>query len=66
MNGLTFTAVNEKKRTYIFPDADITFENVTGICVRDSGTHRLELADGNKVIVPAKWIAIVLDGEWKF
>ena len=39
----------------------ITLKNVTGLCVRPSGTHRLETADGRKWIVPPGWLAIELD-----
>lgn len=52
----------ERKRTYHY-DGGKSFEvtNVVALCVRPSGTHRLETADGKKWIVPAGWLAIELD-----
>lgn len=56
----------ENSRTYLFPKgAELTVFGVTKICVRPSGTHRLESAGGFKYIVPAGWIGIRIDaGEW--
>lgn len=51
----------EKKRTYIFPSGKVELLNVTAICVRPSGTHRLETQDGRKWIVNPGWLAIELD-----
>lgn len=50
----------EKKRTYIFPNGRVEFENIKAIQVRKSGGHRLELESGEKVIVNSGWLAIVL------
>lgn len=57
---LSFTEVKngEKSRTYIFGSESVTIENVIRICVRPSGGHRLETADGSKYIVNAGWLAI--------
>ncbi len=56
------TIIGEKSRTYIFPNAELVIENVTGICVRPSGTHRL-IAQGGKFIVNTGWIAINIDAD---
>lgn len=53
----------EKKRTYHFPGRSITLKNVVALCVRPSGSHRLETADGRKWIVPPSWLAIELEVE---
>lgn len=46
----------ERSRTYVYAlkgggEFRTTLENVTAVCVRPSGTHRLETADGRKHIV---------------
>lgn len=57
----------ERKRTYHFPGRSLTVENVSAICVRPSGTHRLETADGKKFIVAPGWLMIELDMDaWTF
>ncbi len=57
----------ERRRTYHFPGGKISVENVTAICVRPSGTHRLETSDGKKYIIPAGWMAVELDMDaWTF
>jgi hypothetical protein len=57
----------KRGRTYLFPSGKVAFENVVAVCVRPSGTHRLELADGRKVIVNPGWLAVELDmDEWTF
>jgi hypothetical protein len=53
----------EKSRTYHFANGDFTVANLARICVRPSGTHRLETADGKKYIVPAGWLAIEVVAE---
>ena len=60
---LIFTKLDkpERKRTYHFPGHTITIENVVTVCVRLSGTHRLESADGRKWIINPGWSAIELD-----
>lgn len=60
-------AETEKSRTYHYAGHSLTIQNVTAVCVRSSGTHRLETADGRKWIVNAGWLAIELDvPEWTF
>lgn len=56
----------ERSRTYLFPGGEaLRFEEVVRICIRPSGTHRLELASGIKLIVPPHWIAIEIEAqEW--
>lgn len=58
----------ERSRTYHFPGREqVTLTDVVALCVRPSGTHRLETADGRKWIVPSGWLAIELDMEgWTF
>jgi hypothetical protein len=53
----------EKKRTYIFPNGKLEVLNVARICVRSSGTHRLETSDGQKWIVPTGWIGILVEAD---
>jgi hypothetical protein len=53
----------EKKRTYHFAQRSFVLENVVALCVRPSGTHRLETADGRKWIVPTGWLVIELEVE---
>ncbi len=68
MEALTPLSPPERSRTYIFPsDARVRFENVTAICKRESGSHRLEMADGTKAIVLPGFIAVLLDvDQWTF
>ena len=70
VTDLNFVEINppERERTYVFSDAqELSFKNVTGICIRPSGNHRLNLASGKKAIVKGDWRAIILDtDEWKF
>lgn len=54
----------EKWRKYIFPnDQQLMFNDVTHVGVSARGTHRLQLLDGTKVIVPAGFLAITLQAE---
>lgn len=53
----------ERWRTYTFGDGSVTVENVVKLCVRPSGTHRLETADGKKLIVAANWLTISVDAD---
>lgn len=51
----------EKERRYVYADGSIlSYLNVTAFCARPSGSHRLELADGRKVIVIPGWRAVEL------
>lgn len=63
---LEFTTITgERSRTYTFGDGSVTIENVVKLCVRPSGTHRLETAEGKKFIVAANWLTIAVDAnEW--
>ena len=59
----------EAARIYVFrvgkDTAEFRVEGVTRICVRPSGTHRLETASGRKFIIPAGWIALeIVAAEW--
>lgn len=53
----------EKVRIYHFPELSITIENVTRLCVRPSGNHRVESADGWKYIVAPGWYAIEINAD---
>lgn len=49
----------EKSRTYTFAGGEkITLENVTHFLARESGTHRLQTADGKLHIVPVGWLHV--------
>lgn len=59
----------ETSRTYIYVTGDkreeLTFENVVALGVSERGTHRLEFANGDKVIVPTGFKAIkVVADKW--
>ncbi len=56
----------EKSRTYIYDNGfKFTVDKVARICVRSSGSHRLETEDGRKFIVNPGWIAIeVAADKW--
>ncbi len=56
----------ERKRTYHYADGGkMEIFNVVALCVRPSGSHRLETKDGRKWIIAAGWMAIELDmDEW--
>jgi hypothetical protein len=57
----------ERSRTYLFPSGHVTINNVKRLCVRHSGTHRLETEAGEKFIVQPGWMAIQIDAdEWSF
>lgn len=60
--------VFENKRTYIFADGrDVELEHVTAICIRPSGSHRVETASGKKYIISPGWLAIEIEtDEWAF
>jgi hypothetical protein len=67
---MEFTKLNppERSRTYVFTGGEtLEFRGVVAIRVSESGHHRLELADGKKVIVAPRWMAIELDVDaWTF
>ena len=56
----------EESRTYRFPDGStVKVDKVARVCVRPSGTHRLETQDGRKFIVREGWNAIeIVAKEW--
>ena len=54
----------EKTRTYTFPGGEtIKLENVTHFLARESGTHRLQTADGKLHIVPPTWLHIAIEAD---
>jgi hypothetical protein len=69
MNNLQWQEVKgEKSRTYHFANGNqtLTINEVTKLCVRPSGNHRLETASGKKFIV-RDWVAIEIEAErWDF
>ncbi len=67
--ALDFTEINppERKRTYHFAGGTVEIPNVSRVCVRPSGNHRIETTDGKRFIVNAGWLAIELEVEdWTF
>lgn len=49
----------EESRAYVYPDGSrYSVSGVTHVCVRPSGTHRLNKSDGTKVLVLPGWVAI--------
>lgn len=65
MTTLSPSAINytelahEDSRTYTFPGGDkITVDNVSHLCVRPSGNHRLKTKDGRLVIVAGGWLSL--------
>lgn len=59
---------HERERVYVYPGGErVMFRNVTHVGVSQSGTHRLNLADGLKIIVVPGWLYIELDmDDWTF
>jgi hypothetical protein len=54
----------ERSRTYHFPGGDaVTFMGVSRLEVRESGSHRLETADGKKAFVHPGWLWLDIDAE---
>ncbi len=60
-------ATPEKCRIYHYKDHQIAIKDVVAVCVRPSGSHRLETADGKKWIIMPGWDAVELETEtWTF
>lgn len=54
----------ERSRVYTFPGGDqVEIKGVSGIYVRESGSHRLNTEDGLRHIVAAGWLHIEIDAE---
>lgn len=54
----------EKQRTYTFPGGEkVTLVGVTHFLARESGTHRLQTADGKLHIVPTGWLHVEIEAE---
>lgn len=70
LTGPVFTELNppERKRTYVYRDgSELTIENITRICIRPSGSNRLETADGKKWVILAGFVAVRLEVDsWTF
>ena len=61
--------VQEGSRTYHYAGGEtMEFKEVTRVCVRPSGNHRLEMKNGDKAIVAAGWRAITFKDspKWEF
>lgn len=58
----------ERSRTYVFARNErLTYKDVVAVAVSERGTHRLELKDGSKILIPAGFLAIELDVDaWTF
>jgi hypothetical protein len=58
----------ERCRRYLFADGhELMFHQVLAVHVSDSGTHRLNLGNGMKAIIPPGWRCILLDiDDWTF
>lgn len=57
----------ERSRTYVFPHGEFTIENAVRLCIRPSGSHRVEDASGAKYVVPSGFMAIkIYADEWSF
>lgn len=58
----------ENRRVYVFPgNHRVIVENTCRIAVMDSGIHRLETTTGQKHIIPAGWLQVIIDAkEWAF
>lgn len=59
---------DEKQRTYVFDNKDITVKDVIKVDVSKSGGHRITTKDGGMVYVAPKWLAIniISDHGWQF
>ena len=67
MSDLDFVVVNEAKRTYQYGECEIAYHDVVRVCVRPSGSHRLELKSGEKVIVLPGFKAVKIEvDKWTF
>lgn len=70
----TFIDVAEQSRTYFYPHpklkdviVPVTIEGVKSIHVSASGTHRINLVNGKKRMMPAGWVSIEFDApHWTF
>lgn len=57
----------ERSRTYVFPHGRFTIKNAVRVCVRPSGSHRVEDTEGGKYIIPAGWLALKVEADtWSF
>lgn len=64
MDKLEFIEIKgERSRVYTFPGQTVRVENVVKLCVRPSGTHRLETASGQKFIIAPSWLSIAIDAD---
>lgn len=61
---LTQLTPPENYRVYTFPGGEqVRLTDVTHFLARESGTHRLQTADGKLHIVPAGWLHIEIDAR---
>ena len=52
------TALNERSRTYHWPNAKLKIKNVIELIVRPSGTHRIRTKSGKLFVIADSWLAI--------
>lgn len=66
MEKLEFQPIaGEASRTYVFASGSVKIDGVSGLCVRPSGSHRLNTTSGKKYVVAAGWLAIEVDAaDW--
>jgi hypothetical protein len=56
VSGIVFDDVSaEKKRTYTFPEGEVTVENPLWLNVSKSGGHRIIVAGNSTVYIPTGW-----------
>jgi hypothetical protein len=64
---MIFRTVFEQSRVYTYPNGVVTLIGVASINVSKSGTHRINLTNGKKVIMPSGWLSIEFDADrWTF
>jgi len=60
--GVWYEIKAEISRTYVYPAGEkYTVEAVISLKVSHSGTHYLQTASGQKIIMRCGWLAIVID-----
>jgi len=64
---IEFKKVSETERVYYFPNGEkIILGEIESIGISKSGTHRINLRDGRKCIIPSGWLYITFLGHWSF
>jgi len=61
---MTKDFINEKSRTYYFPNKEtIVVDEVRILDVSKSGGHRLTTEKGTLLYIPYKWLAIAISSD---